>query len=554
MRKGGNMKIKLLKVLVLCLLACTMLFAVSCTVTIPPSSESEMESVFESESCSEEEAESESEIEEVGDSYIQFTTLTANGTFVYGKVANTQIDFSFISEIEVVGDADFIVSLDSYGTQTVITKTVPLNVGDNTFYVFETIDNKLSKTYVVTIRRRPIYTVSFNVNGGDYVASQQIEEDSFATEPTSTRVGYDLAWSYDFASPIIKDTAIDAVWTAHEDTKYKVEYYLQNTQDNAYTLDHEEELEGITDTTVEAEIKDFYHYTYSASKSEISGNVNGDGSLVLSVYYTYHVYEGSTCAICGSQKVYEIEGEYIYFGEYPQSIKEEGVTITSETNTKGYYKGSDGEWYAKVVANPWEGSYTFSNGSAVTSGTTYYFKVEPIKWRILESDGETAFIVCESIIANKRYDYDSNNYAESEIRAWLNNEFYATAFSELQQSIILTTEVDNSASSTASSSNQYACENTFDKVFLLSYKEAVNTNYFDSYVSRERITSDYSRATGVYMSTSTNYYGRGYWWLRSPYYDYSDFVFRVDHAGYVDYGYYVDYSNYGVVPALKIQL
>ncbi|MBR2295872.1 MAG: hypothetical protein IKA43_00520, partial [Clostridia bacterium] len=78
----------------------------------------------------------------------------------------------------------------------------------------------------------------------------------------------------------------------------------------------------------------------------------------------------------------------ILFGTYPQTIKADNVTITDTTNENGYFLGNDGEWYAKVVANPHNSSYKFSNDASVTSGSTYYFKVEPIKWRILSTDGD----------------------------------------------------------------------------------------------------------------------------------------------------------------------
>ncbi len=257
------------------------------------------------------------------------------------------------------------------------------------------------------------------------------------------------------------------------------------------------------------------------------------------------------------------DGGYILFGQYPQTIKAAYVSIISTTpDTDGYYLGSDGERYAKVVADPYESGYTFSNDSSVIDGNTYYFKVEPIRWRILsESDGK-AFILCDGIIANKAYQRYNNHYSISDIRAWLNDEFYKTAFGALQQALIQTTEVDNSVYSTGYSSNPYACENTFDKVFLLSYREVTNSAYgFASSSStydtaRRMLTSDYSRATGAHMSTESSYYGNGRWWLRSPNNNFYDWVRYVDYRGYAA-GYYGSYSHYnsnGVVPALNLTL
>lgn len=253
-------------------------------------------------------------------------------------------------------------------------------------------------------------------------------------------------------------------------------------------------------------------------------------------------------------------GDYVYFGSYPQTIKANDVTITSTTNDKGYYLGSDNEWYVKVTASPNDSSYTFSTGTNVTDGTVYYFKVEPIRWRILTESNGKAFILCDSIIDNHKYDDSSNNYADSEIREWLNETFYNTAFSTLQKELILTTTVDNSVASAGYSSNQYACENTNDEVFLLSYAEVTNSSYgFSSSYSdydeaKQMTTSDYSRATGVYMSTRSSYYATGWWWLRSPSYNFSDRARSVIRGSFVINDHGVFDASLGVVPALYIQL
>ena len=250
------------------------------------------------------------------------------------------------------------------------------------------------------------------------------------------------------------------------------------------------------------------------------------------------------------------QGEYILFGCYPQTIKSSDVTVGDVADEDGYYLGSDGERYAKVVADPYGSGYTFSDGSKVTSGNTYYFKVEPIRWRILsESDG-SAFILADGIIANHYYHHTNssttidgetvyaNNYKHSDIRAWLNGEFLNSAFGEVAQSLIETTEVDNSVYSTGYSSNEYACENTFDKVFLLGCREVVTV---------QMMVSDYARSTGANMYTSGRYFGCGEWWLRSPY-SFHGYLARRVHEGGIDGFYDVQYGDSGVVPAMNIKL
>ena len=257
-------------------------------------------------------------------------------------------------------------------------------------------------------------------------------------------------------------------------------------------------------------------------------------------------------------QAYIRDGDYIYFGEYPQTIKADSVTITSYIDSRGYYLGSDGYYYAMISANPFskDNTYKFSTGKTITDGKIYYFKVEPIRWRILSEENGEAFLLCDSVIAKLGFDSASNNYADSDIRAWLNATFYETAFTSLQQTIILTTEVDNSVESTAYENNPYACENTSDKIFLLSFAEITNSSYGfssdkkEADVARRMLCSDYAKATGVAVNLN---YGSANWWLRSPSIEYWYRGSLVSTNGVYSVTIVHD-TCYGVVPALKITL
>ena len=73
-----------------------------------------------------------------------------------------------------------------------------------------------------------------------------------------------------------------------------------------------------------------------------------------------------------SEGVYTRDGEYVYFGEYPQTVKADDVTVAKQKDSRGYYLGSDGAYYyAKVVAVPDSLGYTFSNGTTITNDETY---------------------------------------------------------------------------------------------------------------------------------------------------------------------------------------
>lgn len=311
------------------------------------------------------------------------------------------------------------------------------------------------------------------------------------------------------------------------------------------------------------------------------------------------------------------DGKYIYFGYYPQTIKNSSVKVEEQPEENGYYKGSDGELYAKVtiefdVAKYEEGMMLadFSDGTRAEQDQTYYFKVERLRWRILDEqeDGKT-LIVCDTVIDNviwqPNYKYENgkyyatddegtilldeennkiyaNNYEYSQIRYFLNNEFYNSAFSSEQKQMILQTEVDNSLESTLGQGGQYVCENTLDNVFLLSLSDVNNPEYGfkDSSTAESEIdmidsarnfkTTDFSKAKGSatiskeliesgfgdspeMVELMSSAIGCGVGWLRSP--NVSNFGYNAFDVAFGLYAnLYVSYDDLGVVPALQIQL
>ncbi len=300
-----------------------------------------------------------------------------------------------------------------------------------------------------------------------------------------------------------------------------------------------------------------------------------------------------------SEKGYIRKDNNIYFGTYPQSKVTDSTltsaltslagTLPTSSNSAnwtsyGYYisgsvrnfmwyidKEYKGEKYRGVYftsyrpyycSNSSSTDHTYQDDNGYYTSTVYWFKYEPIKWRILkESDGK-ALILADLAIDSQQYYHSTsnrtvggntvypNNYAESDIRKWLNDTFYNTAFTSLQKGLIEVTNVDNSVSSTGYSSNQYACENTNDNVFLLSYKEV--STYLKSDTERQMKSSDYAKSQGVYASSS--YDGACWWWLRSPLNYIRDCARYVGDGGYIDDYSSVRNTDYGVLPALVIRL
>ena len=173
---------------------------------------------------------------------IEFKTLKVNGTNVSGVVSNATKSFSFKDEITTADGVGYTVSLDEYGTQSVVTKTVPLATGDNIFYIIKTIGEEYT-VYTVKIRRRPMYTVYFNTAGGTAVQSQTIEEGGVALAPeiSIVRNGYTFTgWDYNFSTPITRDVTVNATYQV---LSYTISYTLNggtiqaNANPNGYTAE-----------------------------------------------------------------------------------------------------------------------------------------------------------------------------------------------------------------------------------------------------------------------------------------------------------------------------
>ena len=228
-------------------------------------------------------------------------------------------------------------------------------------------------------------------------------------------------------------------------------------------------------------------------------------------------------------------GQYVYFGSYPKTIKANNVTInTSNVDSNGYFLGSDNQRYAKFTATPIEDNYKFTNGETIVSDRDYYFKVEPILWRILSEEDGKAIILAKDIIEasifygdynnrtiNERTIYPSN-YQYSYIRTFINGDFYNKAFSLSEKNKIITTAVNNRTSAANGVESEYFSADTEDNVWLLSYTDLSNADYgFDQSlenVSNTRIkrTTDYSLAGGVLADVDDQTGYIGLWWSRSP--------------------------------------
>lgn len=183
--------------------------------------------------------------------------------------------------------------------------------------------------------------------------------------------------------------------------------------------------------------------------------------------------------------------------------------------------------------------YIMQSENGYYTGNVYYFKYEPLTWRIL--DPSEGYVMCNSIIDSQAYQnfvyhndgefYNSKdciNYASdwttSSLRQWLNENFYKIAFTDAEKSQIGVAHLENKSSN----SNTYDSTDTYDKIFPISFFDARNSSYgfnsvedyYNDDTARQIKGTDYAKSQGlwVYYDDVYDISHNGYssWWLRSP--------------------------------------
>ena len=312
--------------------------------------------------------------------------------------------------------------------------------------------------------------------------------------------------------------------------------------------------------------------------------------------YTFSTWSPSVSSVTSDQaytaQFDKIVNEKYQFGSYPQSKVIDDVLISSLNTSAGalpsssdsqswtdygyYISGyvSSYMWYIDLVneEDEYRGVYfttyrpyytsltssslnSFQPGNGYSTSLVYWFKYEPITWRVLDVINDEAFLMADLVLDSQDYHYSddgrtvggstvySNNYEHSHIRSRLNDNFYNTAFSLNEKEQIINTTVENSTISTGYDSNEYACTNTSDKVFLLSYAEATSTAYeLNINSSRMLQPSAYAQSQGA----------NSFWWLRSPHNTYDGGAKYVNNNGDIHDSGYVIITYFGIVPALWI--
>ncbi len=282
-----------------------------------------------------------------------------------------------------------------------------------------------------------------------------------------------------------------------------------------------------------------------------------------------------------------------YSGTYKNAYPDSNGCMTASNYMQYADVTYAGDRYRGVKFVQYRPVYTGLVTTAARSGqdengyfidTTYWFEWEPLLWRVL--DPAVGLVMTESVIDSQPfhnyrktggqddYGYDAhwgdpdrghyaNNYACSDIRAWLTDEldadsFLNTAFTAAQREKITAATLDNSAYRREVS--DYGCEATTDKIFLLSWSDVTTKAYGFSVNDASEIYNrlgwgtDYAKCQGLHVNTASGIaFGSSNWLLRTAG-DSSKNVCYVTNAGACDVYCVTDSTNYGIRPAMHVDL
>ena len=218
---------------------------------------------------------------------------------------------------------------------------------------------------------------------------------------------------------------------------------------------------------------------------------------------------------------------------YNKSVSKKGTTAKVESSSQKKDKNPDYKIGETIE---------FGNYPQDKDGTE-----KPIEWIVMKKEGNQVLLLSKYVLDAKPYnkEWEDVTWETSDIRQWLNNEFYTTAFNKAEKAKIQTSLIKNEDNSKYGTNGG---NDTEDKVFLLSEKET--ETLFSNKEERIAKATEYATKSGVYVNEEK----AAWWWLRSPG-DNSKNAAEVWNYGWVGRsGDDVDCSNDGVRPALHLNL
>lgn len=303
---------------------------------------------------------------------------------LYCSVDNSVDIISINEQINVPRTNKWGLFYDKDGKNSINSSAIDLKIGDNIFYLIITNNANEQSTYTVTIRRKPLYVVTFDTIGGVPVQNQIIMEGELASFVTPQKEGYIFnGWDFDFSQPITQNVTIKANWIAKNLT---VTYIANNgnedniiqdvTYDSNTTLKTANAFKKIGYTLSSWNTKaDGSGVSYSVG--QIFANYNIAENISLYAQWTINLYSISCNKNIENAGVINGEGVFEYSTQHVLTVitnigytwigwyNEKDELINSSTSLSVTLSDSDFSCKAKWVANDYVITLDVNGGNPI---------------------------------------------------------------------------------------------------------------------------------------------------------------------------------------------
>lgn len=192
---------------------------------------------------------------------------------------------------------------------------------------------------------------------------------------------------------------------------------------------------------------------------------------------------------------------------------------------------------------------------------------EAIEWYVINKNDSEVVLLSKDCIDAKIFNkgYNPVTWADSDVRKWLNDDFYKTAFNATEKGKIVATPLADEGNPLHFSSMR--SEDTNDKVYLLSFTEARNYfNYQPANIRHNLYSTEfdtiacakptaYALANGIYTGTKLDSDSPYCWWWFRTAGNGNDRAMFVDELGQMDMdGRFNTNNAFGVRPVITIKL
>ena len=369
------------------------------------------------------------------------------------------------------------------------------------------------------------YEITVNLNGGEFKSGESIPEtynvETAITLPIPEKGATEFLGWVDIDGKTITEIAKGSTGNVTLTAQWKAPAYVRVDKNKNPDENGEYVLFGSYPQTQVSKYDTSMLSALNAKAGENPSNGNNGKWTSYKYYYAALLDDGTTEPSNEIDFMWYIDVSYdgeqyrgVYFDKYRPAAALGSYNVLKDGKTE------------QVVCSQTKNLYYVEN--------VYWFKYEPILWKIVDEAGGKAKLLCMTALDCQPYTllikYDSTylhdevrdvqyqlcynvspgvpegtlgtDYEHSVVRDWLNNYFYEKAFDSVEKSIVCETEVDNETGEVG--------RNTTEKVFIPSLNEVKDVGDLD------RKASDYAKSQGTDMQ-----YGGKYcysWYLRDAYY------------------------------------